>query len=115
MSNHFLDYRQYAQESDFAPFLGDSSQSKKVSEIKPPVFEKAKKNREKSKLDTLDLKLTTVVSSFEQKGLRQMWAHGQIAKIKGRKKVKPKMPADHYALLRSGLSFSSVLTTVYLG
>ena len=42
-----------------------------------------------------------------------MWAHGQIAKIKGRKKVKPKMPADHSALLRSGLSFSSVLTTVY--
>ena len=65
-------------------------------------------------LDTLHLKLTTVVSSFEQKGLRQMWAHGQIAKIKGRKKVKPKMPADHYALLWSGLSFSSVLTTVYL-
>ena len=50
---------------------------------------------------------------FEQKGIRQMWAHGQIAKIKGRKKVKPKMLADHYALLRSGLTFSSVLT-VYL-
>ena len=56
-----------------------------------------------------------MVASFEQKGLRQMWAHGQIAKIKGRKKVKPKMPVDHSARSASdGLSFSSVLTTVYI-
>ena len=113
MSNHFLDHYLSAERVILHLFWEIRAKVKNSLRLSH-LYRKGKENRKKSILYTLDLKLTTVVSSFEQKGLRQMWAHGQIAKIKGRKKVKPKMPADHYALLRSGLSFSSVLTTVYL-